>query len=55
MIRNMICKIFGHRWKYLPKPDILSDKRICKRCLRVEKRTHFTATLPIQERWIGMD
>ena len=37
-MRKILCRIFGHKWIYKPKPDILSNKRVCKRCKRLEKR-----------------
>jgi hypothetical protein len=47
---NIICKIFGHKWKYLPL-----DKRECKRCKTLEKRILFTPRFPVaQEKWVDL-
>lgn len=49
---KLICKIFGHKWRLKPKPDILSNKRVCTRCRRVERRVKFTQTPELVETWI---
>lgn len=55
-MKKIICKIFGHRWGLKPKPDILSNKRVCKRCGRIEKRVGFIMrALKHEEKWIGID
>ena len=50
---NLICKTFGHRWILKPKPDILSNRRVCKRCKLQQKRILFIPKLPKTiEKWI---
>jgi hypothetical protein len=53
-MKKIICKWIGHRWVLKPKPDILSNKRVCKRCGRVEKRVEFFQKPQLVEKWIGI-
>lgn len=54
-MKKLLCRLFGHNWTYIPKPDILSTKRKCDRCQRVEKRIEFIPRIPhMHEKWIGI-
>jgi hypothetical protein len=47
-IARLKCRILGHYYKYIPKPDILSNKRECIRCGHRQIRTFFRVP---QEHW----
>ena len=40
-VKSMVCSILGHIFILKPKPDILSKKRICKRCSKKQNRVNY--------------
>ena len=49
-VKKTICLIIGHNFILKPKPDILSKKRICKRCGKKQFRVNYPV-FGLQDIW----
>ena len=50
-MKKLICKLFGHKYILKPKPDILSNTRVCSRCGKRQRRINSPSLHTIDE-WV---